>query len=231
MNGIKHIFFDLDNTLWDFEKSSMATLRELFDKYDLTKLGVSSFESFVAAYQHRNELLWEQYRLGAIDKLTLRNKRFAFTFWDMGLDPDSAPHGLADDYVYLGPRKSHLFPHTHETLEYLNTKYRLHIITNGFLEAQTVKMETSGLARYFDEVIISEETGYKKPDIRIFQHALEKAGAMKEESAMIGDGLDVDVTGAQKAGLKGIYFNPKGIPHDSQPDLEIRTLKELIDTF
>lgn len=105
MTGIKHIFFDLDNTLWDFEKSSMATLQELFDKYELPKLGVSSFESFVAAYQHRNELLWEQYRLGAIDKLTLRNKRFAFTFWDMGLDPDTAPHGLADDYVYLGPRK------------------------------------------------------------------------------------------------------------------------------
>ncbi|MFM8433587.1 MAG: YjjG family noncanonical pyrimidine nucleotidase [Bacteroidota bacterium] len=229
MNGIRHIFFDLDNTIWDFEKSSHATLSELFEKYELTSLGVKSFEQFHTAYKHRNELLWEEYRLGKIDKATLRDKRFAFTFWDMGLDPETAPEGLADDYVSIGPRRSHLFPHAHETLTYLQKKYDLHIITNGFLEAQTIKMEAADLNKYFKEIIISEQTGYKKPDIRIFRYSMEKAVAYEEECLMIGDGLEVDVIGAQKAGWKAIYFNPKGLVHDASPEAEIRSLEELTE--
>lgn len=227
MRGIRHVFFDLDNTIWDFEKSSMATLQELYIKYELDKLGVSSFESFVAAYKHRNELLWEQYRLGTIDKATLRDKRFAFTFWDMGLDPDSAPKGLADDYVTLGPHRSHLFPHAHETLSYLQAKYTLHIITNGFVEAQVIKLQAADLNKYFSEIIISEHTGFRKPDKRIFQYSLEKAGAAAGECVMIGDGLEVDVIGAQEAGWRAIYFNPNGVSHEASPDAEIRGLEEL----
>lgn len=229
MNGIRHIFFDLDNTIWDFEKSSMATLAELYDKYSLPTLGVRSFDAFVAAYKHRNELLWEEYRMGKVDKNTLRNQRFNLTFWDMGLDPETAPQGMADDYVILGPRRSHLFPHAHETLSYLQDKYTLHIITNGFAEAQTVKMEAADLNKYFSEVIISEHTGYKKPDERIFRHSMEKAGASEDECLMIGDGLEVDVIGAQQAGWRAIYFNPQQVPHMENPDHEIRELKELCD--
>ena len=229
MKGIRHVFFDLDNTIWDFEKSSTATLSELYVKYNLDQLGVPSFEIFLAAYKHRNELLWEQYRLGTIDKATLRDKRFAFTFWDMGLDPESAPFGLADDYITLGPHRSHLFPHAHETLAYLQSKYTLHIITNGFVEAQVIKMQAADLNRYFSEVIISEHTGYRKPDIRIFKYSMEKAGAAAEECVMIGDGLEVDVIGAQQAGWRAIYFNPKGIRHEAQPDAEIKGLMELTE--
>lgn len=227
MRGIRHIFFDLDNTIWDFEKSSHATLQELFEKYDLLQLGVRSFEEFHRAYVQRNELLWEEYRMGTIDKATLRDKRFAFTFWDMGLDPESAPAGLADDYVNLGPRRSHLFPHAHETLAYLQTRYDLHIITNGFLEAQTIKMQAADLNKYFKEIIISEQTGFKKPDVRIFRHSMEKAKAEEAECLMIGDGLEVDVIGAQNAGWKAVYFNPQGKPHEAMPEAEIRSLDEL----
>lgn len=205
----------------------MATLEELFSKYELHQLGVVSLEVFVSAYKHRNELLWEQYRLGTIDKATLRDQRFALTFWDMGLDPDSAPKGLADDYVLLGPRKSHLFPGAHETLEYLQKKYVLHIITNGFVEAQVIKMEAADLNKYFSEIIISEHTGFRKPDVRIFNYSMEKAGALPEECLMIGDGLEVDVVGAQKAGWRAIYFNPGGVPHTERPDAEIKELAEL----
>lgn len=228
MKGIRHVFFDLDNTIWDFEKSSLATLQELFVKYELDKLGVPSFESFVAAYKHRNELLWEQYRLGTIDKATLRDKRFAFTFWDMGLEPETAPKGLADDYVTLGPHRSHLFPHAHETLSYLQSKYTLHIITNGFVEAQVIKLQAADLNKYFSEVIISEHTGFRKPDKRIFHYSLEKAGAVAEECVMIGDGLEVDVIGAQEAGWRAIYFNPHGTSHAAKPDAEIKGLEELV---
>ncbi|MFM7726677.1 MAG: HAD family hydrolase, partial [Flavobacteriales bacterium] len=118
-------------------------------------------------------------------------------------------------------------PHAHETLSYLKEKYVLHIITNGFLEAQTIKMEAAGLNQYFTEVVISEQTGFKKPDVRIFQHSMDKAGAIEKECLMVGDGLEVDVLGAQNAGWKAIYFNPKEVPHDSLPDVEIRSLNEL----
>lgn len=227
MNGIRHVFFDLDNTLWDFERNSIETLTELFEKYRLEKLGVVSLDAFIKAYKHRNELMWEGYRMGTIDKPTLRDKRFEFTFWDMGLDPETAPRGLAEDYVSLGPRQKNLFPHAHETLAYLQNKYTLHIITNGFEEAQHIKLEASDLYKYFAEIIISEHTGFKKPDVRIFNHAMKKADAREDECVMIGDGLEVDILGAQEAGWRTIYFNPQKLPHKEKPDHEIRSLDEL----
>src|SRR5947199_3552893 len=139
MNIYKHIFFDLDNTHWDFESNSRDTLLELFEKYTLGNLGIPSFEFFHQKYVERNVMLWEQYRMNKIDKETLRGKRFEFTFWDMGLDPELVPPGLAMDYSFHGPRKNKLFPQAKETLHYLSAKYKLHIITNGFEEVQHIK--------------------------------------------------------------------------------------------
>src|SRR5438045_2954184 len=116
MKSYKHIFFDLDNTLWDFERNSMEVLEELYHKHKLNELGIPSAELFIKAYQERNVMMWEQYRLGVIDKTTLRNKRFELTFWDMGIDAALAPAELAEDYLLLGPKKNYLFPHAHEAL-------------------------------------------------------------------------------------------------------------------
>jgi putative hydrolase of the HAD superfamily len=171
--------------------------------------------------------MWEQYRLGTIDKPTLRDKRFALTFWDMGLDAETAPPQLADDYILLSPRKTILFPHAHEVLSYLEKKYCLHIITNGFEEAQVIKMQESDLNRYFSEVIISEHTGFRKPDKRIFDYAMDKTGATAEDSIMIGDGLEVDILGARNVGWDTVYFNPENIEHQEMVTHEIRSLEEL----
>src|SRR5205085_5606150 len=132
MKKYSHLFFDLDNTLWDFDRNSAEVLEELFHKYKLSDLGVPSFEIFLDKYKLRNEMMWEQYRLGKIDKVTLRDHRFSLTFWDMGLDAQLAPKELASEFVKIAPRKKYLFPHAHEVLEYLHEKYMLHIITNGF---------------------------------------------------------------------------------------------------
>lgn len=227
MKAYKHIFFDLDHTLWDFDKNSTETLLELFTMYDLKNLGVKSFESFHSAYKNRNEMMWEEYRLGKIDKATLRDKRFIFTFWDLGLDPESAPKGLSDDYIKLSPARKNLFPHSHEVLTYLKAKYKLHIITNGFEEAQHIKLEASDLKKYFEEIIISERTGFKKPDIRIFDYSAKLAKANSEECIMIGDGLEVDVLGALSAGWDAVYFNPGKTPHSENLKFEIASLDEL----
>ncbi|HNP48163.1 MAG TPA: HAD-IA family hydrolase, partial [Bacteroidia bacterium] len=164
---------------------------------------------------------------GIIDKETLRDKRFELTFWDLGLDSTTAPKELPSAYLQLSPRKTHLFPHTHETLAYLNKKYTLHIITNGFVEAQEIKLDASDLTKYFSEIIISEHTGYKKPDINIFLYSMNKSGAKADECLMIGDGLEIDIVGARNAGWDTVYFNPEQIPHQEAVTFEISQLSEL----
>jgi putative hydrolase of the HAD superfamily len=222
------IFFDLDNTLWDLDRNASETLHELFHKYNLIELGVPSFEFFFEKYKLRNEMMWEQYRLGKIDKVTLRDERFSLTFWDMGLDSDLAPKELASEFIRLGPRKSNLFPHAHEVLAYLEKKYSLHIITNGFEEAQHIKLQSADLTKYFKNIIISEHTGYKKPDVRIFHYAAESANAVASTCMMIGDSLPVDIIGAQEAGWDTIYFNPARLPHNENPTFEIASLDLLM---
>ncbi len=227
MKLYKHIFFDLDNTIWDFEKNSKETLIEMYHKHNLADLGVKDVNHFILKYQERNEMMWEQYRLGTIDKPTLRDKRFNLTFWDMGLDAETAPAELADDYLSMSPRKTILFPHAHEVLAFLEKKYKLHIITNGFEEAQHVKMRESKLSPYFQEVIISEHTGYRKPDNRIFDYAMKITGATTSDSIMIGDGLEVDILGARNVGWDTIYFNPDKKAHQEAVTHEISSLLEL----
>lgn len=228
MKTYKHIFFDLDNTIWDFDKNSREALFEIYHKHNLSELGVSDPNFFIEKYKERNEMMWEQYRLGTIDKLTLRDKRFALTFWDMGLDAELAPTALADDYLSISPRKTILFPHAHEVLTYLSAKYTLHIITNGFEEAQGIKMQESKLLPYFQEVIISEHTGFRKPEQGIFDYAMNKTGASSGDSIMIGDGLEVDILGARKVGWDTIYFNPEKKSHQEEVTHEIHTLFELL---
>lgn len=228
MKTYRHIFFDLDNTLWDFNRNSAEVLEELYHKYNLTDLGVPSFEIFLDKYKIRNEMMWEQYRLGKIDKVTLRDNRFSMTFWDLGLDSELAPLELSQEYIRISPTKNYLFPHAHEVLAYLGEKYKLHIITNGFEEAQHIKMKSADLTKYFSNIIISEHTGFRKPDVRIFHYSAEGAKATSDECVMIGDGLLVDIIGARDAGWDTVYFNPEKIPHTENPTYEISSLDSLI---
>ena len=226
----KHIFFDLDNTLWDFDRNSSETLNELFVKYELGNLGIKSPDHFITKYQERNAMMWEQYRLGKIDKHTLRNKRFEFTFWDMGIEAvEHIAAKLSDDYVNAAPKRNHLFPDAVEVLEYLHKKYVLHIITNGFHEAQFVKLDGTGIRKFFQNIIISEHVGFKKPDVNIFYYAVDSAKTTAAECMMIGDGLEVDVLGAQNAGWDAVYFNPKKIQHTEKITHEIEKLGELME--
>ncbi len=226
MKQYKHIFFDLDNTLWDFETNSRETLLELFEKHGLDKL-VPSFEYFHQKYVERNVMLWEQYRMNKIDKETLRGKRFEFTFWDMGIDPQLVPAGLGPDYSFHGPRKSKLFPQAEETLYYLSSKYKMHIISNGFEEVQHVKLKSSGIHHYFENIITSDAVGHKKPDLQIFEHALKATNSKAGEVIMIGDGLEVDIAGARNAGWDTVFFNPLKLEHRQHVTYEIRGLEEL----
>lgn len=227
MKRYTHIFFDLDHTIWDFDRNAEEALNELFVLHELEALGVASAADFIATYTRNNHALWADYHLGKIDKETLRQTRFRKTFTDMGLHPDVIPVTFEDAYVELCPTKTNLFPHAHETLAYLQSKYTLHIISNGFESATRRKIAGTGLAQYFQNIIISELVGVNKPDKAIFEHALQLSGAVKEESIMIGDSLEADVYGALNFGMDAIYFNPLKASKPDDVPVQIFSLSEL----
>ena len=208
MTNVKHIFFDLDHTIWDFETNSNETLSELFLEFQLDKW-IDNKDRFLATYQTVNAQYWKKYRDGKIDKHTVRFGRFPETLRRFKVDdPDKIGKDIGEEYIRRGPKKTNLFPHAHETLFYLSKKYPLHIITNGFKEVQYIKLGGSDLTKYFDIILCSEEVGVNKPHRKVFEAALQKAKVDPINSVMIGDNFEADILGAQKVGMNTIFFDP-----------------------
>jgi len=224
----KHLFFDLDHTLWDFEANSAETLKELFTSFQLTRF-FSDFEDFHSRYSVHNMELWKQYRRGTIKKLFLNVERFRRPFSEVGFDDPQIALDFARQYVTISPTKTKLFPDTIEVLEALKLRYKLYIITNGFLEVQQKKLKNSGLAPFFDRTYISDQIGVQKPHPYFFEYAIKSSHASPKASLVIGDSLEADIKGAQKAGLDHVFFNSKRIKHDIMVMHEISTLKELLE--
>ncbi|MDB5155783.1 MAG: noncanonical pyrimidine nucleotidase, YjjG family [Mucilaginibacter sp.] len=222
-----HIFFDLDHTIWDFDKNAEEALHELYVSHRLNDIGLKSADVFIETYTQNNHRLWREYHVGNITKETLREARFKQTFLDLGVHPDVIPHGFEDEYVQLCPTKTNLFPNAHETLAYLQSKYTLHLISNGFKESQDIKISGTGIGKYFTHVIISEIVGVNKPDKAIFEYAINLAGTTKDQSLMIGDSLEADVLGALNFGMDAIYFNPFNAPKPDEVKVQVSDLKEL----
>jgi putative hydrolase of the HAD superfamily len=229
MKPYTHIFFDLDHTLWDFEKNSEETLSTLYQDFRLESFGKFDCDSFYRKYKFVNNRLWDLYNKGKIDQKELREQRFIRTLTGLGLEEHEVPAGLSEAYTDLCPTKTAVFPYTFEVLAYLQPKYGLHIITNGFKDVQHIKMSGSNLTGYFKEIITSECCGYKKPDKRIFEHALDRIQVRPEECLMIGDNLECDIDGAREAGMDQVFFNPEKTPSKlrPKPTYHIHCLSEL----
>lgn len=227
MKNYQHIFFDLDHTLWDYDRNVQESLSELFLHYQLEKQGLASPQHFIDSFYAVNFKLWKAYDSGEMDKHELRATRFPKVFEQAGVLNPIIPTEFEHDFMHRTSSKRHLFPHSKELLEYLRPKYKLHVITNGFDESQAKKLHSSGLTAYFEHVITSETTGHKKPDARIFQHAMDRAGATVANSLMIGDNPVSDILGAQNAGIDQVLFNPLNKVYDIQPTYTISHLREL----
>lgn len=223
----KHLFFDLDRTLWDFETNANEALTELYEAHALKEKGIPSVKEFIENYKLHNERLWEEYRKGAVEKEVLRSSRFLLTLNDFQIDDPALAARLGEQYIQNCPLKTNVLPFTHETLNYLNSKYRLHIITNGFEEVQYIKLEQSKMLHYFEQVVTSEQVGVKKPHPDVFKHAMVKAFCKPEESLMIGDDLPVDILGAKAVGMSQVYFNPDKMTHSESITHEISCLSQL----
>lgn len=229
LKNVKHIFFDLDKTLWDFETNSSLALNELYIKHELSSHGIPSIEEMIDIYSKINQKLWAEYAMNIISKETLRTQRFNETFEYFGVYNYDLAFQFGLDYVEVSPRKNTLYPHTIETLNYLKEKYQLHIITNGFEEVQYIKLESSGILNYFKEIITSEKAGAKKPDKAIFEFALNISNASPENSIMIGDDIDVDIKGALNSNLRAIHFLPQSTFKISEDFITINSLSNLIE--
>lgn len=215
MGKYKHIYFDLDRTLWDFDANSREALGDLYRKFNLDTL-FSSPEEFIESYHKHNERLWAQYREGNLTKAILRSKRFELTLRDKKVKDPVLAASIGEDYLSQSVIKTILFPNTKEILEYLKPFYNLYILTNGFRETQFKKLGNCGLDVYFDEVFTSETIGYNKPHQKIFEWAITAVNAKKDDCIMIGDDQEVDIEGARRFGIDTIFFNPQ----DEDPRVE-----------
>ncbi len=228
MSTYKHLFFDLDHTLWDFESNSSVTLQQLYHDFKLMESGIEDFEQFRSTYEMHNERFWERFRKGFIRREDLRWKRMWHTLLDFKIADNELAHKLSEVYLSLLPQQGRLMPFALEILDYCVAKnYQIHLITNGFEVTQWQKMRTSGIDHYFKQVITSESSNSMKPMPAIFEYAIKATGASISESIMIGDTLEADVLGAQSYGMDQVYYNVRKLPHQEKPTYEISCLSEL----
>jgi YjjG family noncanonical pyrimidine nucleotidase len=204
MKKYRHLFFDLDNTIWDFNLNSYYALKHTFEMYHLD---LNLYERFSSIYIANNERLWDLYRQNKITKEVLSKSRFEISFLETGLKGINGVD-FNRDYLSQLPLHTRLCDGARNVLEKLSEKYDMHIITNGFAEVQYKKLENSDLSHFFKKVFISEEIKSPKPSPEIFRHALKTSNARKKESLMIGDSWEVDIVGALEIGMDQVFYNP-----------------------
>lgn len=224
----KHIFIDLDRTIWDFEQNKTDALHDIFFDHQLDLI-FPNFDAFMKSYTKNNDYLWIKYRKNELPKEILRFKRFEMTLSDYGEANLKLAKTLGEEYLQVMPLKTATIPGSRELLEYLHPNYSLYVLSNGFSEVQTPKLKRCHLDNFFDRVITSEALGFHKPDKRAFGQALSIVNARKEDSIMIGDELDVDILGARKFGIDQIYFNPFKIKHRERVTHEVTQLLQIKD--
>lgn len=221
---IEHVFFDLDHTLWDFEKNSAKAFEYIFKKREVNL----DLEAFLEVYIPINLKYWRLFRNEQVTKSELRYKRLKEAFDILNYNAnDELIDILSEDYINTLSNYNYLFDGAVEILEYLQPKYKLHIITNGFETVQYKKMKNSNLIEFFETITTSECVGVKKPNPLIFEQALKVSNAKPENSIMVGDSLEADINGAKNVGMTPVFFNPDQNEIDKTKIKIINSLTEL----
>jgi putative hydrolase of the HAD superfamily len=224
---IQHIFFDLDNTLWDHRKNAYLTIKDLFQKQEISLNYNIDFEEFHEVYHEINESLWEKIRDGLIDKEYLRMHRFFDTFKHFGVENEELALYFEEHFLDKILNHNDLIEGAEEVLEYLKSKnYPMHIISNGFKEVTERKCILSGIAHYFTTITSADSVGVRKPNPKIFEYSLGLSNAAKEESILIGDDWVADVVGAQNFGMDVIFFDAL---NENRQEEGLKSVKHLLE--
>ncbi|UBM58117.1 YjjG family noncanonical pyrimidine nucleotidase [Marinilongibacter aquaticus] len=221
----KHIFFDLDHTLWDFDANATHALTLIYQSADWQASGLD-LSLFIEKFSEENKKLWTKLELEQISHEDLRATRFqlALGLLDVEIDTEESLR-LNGLFLELLPEQNKLIEGCIAILESLKPRYELHILSNGYFDVQCKKIQSGGIAHYFKHIITNDIAASRKPDLGIFTYAQNKTSAKAEESLMIGDSLIADVQGAKNAGWDAIHFSPKA---ESEEHLTISKLEELL---
>jgi putative hydrolase of the HAD superfamily len=224
----RHLFFDLDHTLWDFDANAKDSLFELYHFFNLESKNIGPFDLFYENYLVHNALLWSRYEKGFISTEDLKWKRMWRTLLDFKIADEKLAREMSEHFLEVLPTQKKVFDYTFEILNYLQQKdYLIHLITNGFEKTQRSKLHNADLSKYFTHIITSEISNSVKPKKEIFEFALHKTGGKIEESIMIGDNPAADIMGAQNAGMDSIFVNHINATCEANPTFIIHHLKEL----
>lgn len=231
MKQYKHLLFDLDHTLWDFDANCKETLHELYAAYQLKELGVPARSIFYKEYMVVNNDLWGKYNNNQVTKQEMRNQRFNRVLAQFGITNHELGVQLEDEYLDRCPRKPTLVSGTIPLLDKVKSGYELSIVTNGFDTTQSIKMKASGLEPYFNRVFTSESTGYKKPNPLFFDHVLDQLDAQPAQCLVIGDNPSSDIKGARHAGIDSLWVNLQGFKRSERATYYADDLKEALLLF
>lgn len=234
----KNLLFDMDMTILDFNMAERQALSGA-----LKHLGVEPTEEILQRYNEINLSQWKLLEKGELTREELKVRRFRLLFEEMGIDID--PKEGAANYEPRLAQGSYYMEGARELLEKLQGQYAMYIVSNGTASIQHSRIAGADLAKYFDDIFISEEVGYNKPDRRFFDfcfEAIEKRQGKpicREETVIIGDSLTSDIQGGNQAGIDTVWFYPKGdkplsgfapegdFPEGMKPTYQIRTLEQL----
>jgi putative hydrolase of the HAD superfamily len=226
LKNYKHIFFDLDRTLWDFNKNSTDALIDIVKAFHLEGK-VKDVDEFVKCFQYYNNRLWDDFLEGKMRKQILRLERFRLLLNRYDISEKKTVEKISQFYLNTAPCKPALIEGTIDVLNYLAPKYKLHVISNGFYDVQLTKIVNSGISKYISKLYTSDRIGYAKPDKRIYEYAVRSIHAHKEDCLMVGDDIKNDIDGAKNASIDQVYFNPGNTGSNLQPTYEIKKLLEL----
>ena len=227
MQRYKHLFIDLDDTIYDFSYASREAFRETYALLGYERF-FESFDHYMSIYTPYNLELWKEYGKGNITKAELNSRRYSHPLEVAGIHDQTLADTFCREALSRIPTKGNLMPGARELLDYLRPKYRMYILSNGFTELQSHKMRTAGIDGYFDALILSEDIGVNKPDPRLFEYALERTGASIGESIMIGDMVETDIAGAAGIGMPQIFYNPKNVQNlPFAPTYEVSNLLDI----
>lgn len=221
------VFLDLDDTILDTIKNSEESLLEIYKEYEVDRYAPSFYE-FMEYYKSINSNLWKLYEQNLITKEELMKRRFLETFDKYHTITEDQSLDLNMNFLLKTSVKKNLIEGAIDVLDYLSSKYKLYIVSNGFTEIQYKKMEMVGVDKYFQGIILSDEVGKNKPHPGIFEYTLKKAGVVVNQVVMVGDNVNTDIKGAQSVGIDQIWYNPNGSSNQGIiPTYEIKSLSEI----